>query len=136
MISLSILYFRFKSNHFESGLGFQLGYDSSNVSEWSYSSGECGGNFSAPNGIVTSPSYPHNYPNNANCKYTISQPIDSIIGLKFVFMDTQQSYFSATCNDYLEVRDGISESSPVLEKLCGNELPTPIQSSLNNVMLR
>ena len=136
MISLSILYFRFKSNHFESGLGFQLGYDSSNVSEWSYSSGECGGNFSAPNGIVTSPSYPDNYPNNANCKYFISQPIDTIIGLKFILMDTQKSSFSHSCKDYLEFRDGIFESSPVLEKLCGNELPAPIQSSQNKVMLR
>ncbi len=35
--------------------------------------------------------------------------------------------------DYLEIRDGISDSSPVLKKLCGSNLPTPIKST-NNMM--
>merc|ERR1711879_543538 len=78
---------RFFSNYYESGRGFQLRYESSNVSKWSYNFGACGGNFTTPQGIITSPSYPDNYPDNADCIYTISQPYGVTILLNFLSMD-------------------------------------------------
>ena len=57
--------------------------------KWSYMVDNCGdgGYFSTNGGIITSPSYPDNYPNNANCLYTISQPIGTVILLKFHIWD-------------------------------------------------
>ena len=134
----SLFILRFKSNYFESGMGFHLRYESTDqVPKWTYRMGEpgvCGGTFSLPYGIFTSPSYPHNYPDNADCVYSISQPTGNAITLKFLNFYTQK-YFG-TCYDYLEVRDGPSETSPLLDKLCGSAIPVPIQSNKNQLWLR
>ena len=102
--------------------------------QWSYSRGECGGNFTTPNGLLTSPSYPDNYPNTADCVYTISQPFGTIIALTFHSMDMESHYF---CNyDYLDIRDGTSIDAPVLEKICGTDIPATIKSSQNQVWMK
>ena len=95
----------------------------------------CGGSFRTPNGILTSPSYPLNYPNNAECKYIISQPTGSVILLKFLSMDIE---YDSTCDDdFLEIRDGPLADSPLLDKLCGkNEIPASLQSSHNKLWMR
>ena len=94
-----------------------------------YRIGESGGTFKIQNGILTSPSYPDNYPNNADWVYTISQPTGNIIMLTFHSMDIHSS-------DYLEIRDGSSAASPLLGKIYGNEIPAPIQSSQNQVWIK
>ena len=116
---------RFFSNFFGSGLGFQLRYESSDGSNWSY--GACEGHVSTPQGIITSPLYPDNYPSNANCIYTITQPTGTVILLKFYAMDIHNDY----CHDYLKINDGSSRDSPPIGKLCGSDIPAPIQSSQN-----
>ena len=101
--------------------------------------GQCGGIFATPNGILTSPSYPDNYPSYADCVYTISQPTDTAIVMTFHSMDIEIGFANRvwTCRwDYLEIRDGISAASPLLGKLCGNEIPAPIQSSQNQVWMK
>ena len=124
---------RFFSNSFESALGFQLEYESSDVFQGMINRfDECGlgGYFSTTNGTITSPSYPDNYPGNADCIYTISQPTGTVILLNFLSMDIEDD---STCrHDYLEIRDG----STVLDKLCGNEIPAPIQSSKNQLWMK
>ena len=98
-----------------------------------YRIGECGGNFTTPNGVLTSPAYPDNYPNNADCVYTISHPNDIVV-LTFHSMDIYSSY---SCSfHYLEIRDGSSDASPLLAKLCGNNIPAPIQSTQNQVWIK
>lgn len=52
-----------------------------------YYTGECDGYFTTKNGTITSPSYPQNYPKNADCVYMISQPIGTVILLRFYTMD-------------------------------------------------
>ena len=95
------------------------------------------GSFTAPNGILTSPSYPDNYPDNADCVYTISQPNGTVIILTFHSMEIESRGLSAICqNDYLEIRDGSSAGSPLLQKLCGFQIPAPIQSSQNQVWMK
>ena len=128
------LIFRFSSNHFESGLGFELEYESTNVSQWTYGSGICGGNFTTQNGIFISPSSPDNYPHNTDCIYTISQPNGTVILLNFITMNIESH---STCGfDYLEIRDGPSDDSPFLDKLCGSEIPAPIQSNQNQLWMK
>ena len=126
---------RFTSNAWDSGHGFRIGYESSDVTQWSYNSGACGGSFSTPNGILISPSYPDNYPKNADCVYTISQPNGTAIVLAFHSMDILVES-SGICRHYLEIRDGSSAASPLLGELCGYEIPTPIQSSQNQVWMK
>ena len=140
---------RFHSNHFVDGLGFQLRYESSNVSHWIYNGGGCGHSFTTPNGLLTSPSFPNYYPNNANCHYTITQPIGSGILLSFINMEIK--CIEAENSDYLSIYDNIFDgtttySSPILDKFCSHRItsatqqrtitiPPPIQSSSNHVRI-
>ena len=134
-LSYNSFFHRFASNYWDNGLGFQIGYNSINgTPQMTYRIGECGGSFTTPNGILTSPSYPFNYPYNADCVYTISQPSGTAIVLTFHSMDIENH---STCRwDYLEIRDGSSAASPLLGKLCGTEIPVPIQSTQNQVWMK
>ena len=135
---------RFTSNHFESGMGFEIRYNSTDMAPlMTFRIGECGGNFTTLNGLLTSPSYPNNYPNNAECIYTISTPEGTNINLTKIELDIYEYYdffsFYAddSCDtDYLEIRDGINEEAPLLGKLCGSESSAPIQSSQNHMWMR
>ena len=127
-------FFRFFSNYIASGLGFQLEYESTNVSHWTYNFGACGGAFTTPNGVLTSPSYPGNYPDNADCIYAISQPTGTVILLNFYSMDVGSH--SVCIYDYLEIKDGPLADSPLLDKLCGSEIPASIQSSQNQLWMK
>ena len=107
--------------------------------------GFCGGNFTDANGHFSSPSYPNYYPANTDCTYTISQPTGTVILLNFLSMDTEfydYDYYDDyvhdydECYDYLEIRDGPSKDSPLLDKLCGSDIPAPIQSSLNQLWMK
>ena len=105
--SLSIFFLpRLFSNSFASGDGFQLKYESSNVSHWNYSSGACGGSFSTPNGIITSPSYPgpvprgvDSYGRGIDCGYTISRPAGTVIVLNFLSMNLHKPKISCSHRD-------------------------------------
>ena len=125
---------RFASNNYgDNGLGSQMRYESSDVTQWSYKIGACGGSFATPNGILTSPSYPANYPDNADCVFTISQPTGTVIVMTVHSVDIQSPCFY----DYLEVRDGSSVSSPLIGKLCGSAIPVvPLQSNQNQVWIK
>ena len=91
--------------------------------------GACGGNFTDLIGFLYSPSYPGNYPDNSDCIYTILQPTGTVILLNFLSMNIK-------CYDYLEIRDGPSDVSPLLGELCGSEIPAPIQSSQNQLWMK
>ena len=98
--------------------------------------GNCGGNFTDANGHFSSPSYPNYYPANTYCIYTISQPNGTVILLNFLSMDIQKYWYTDNCYDYLEIRDGPSTASPLLDKLCGSDIPAPIQSNQNQLWMR
>ena len=121
-------------------------------------------------GIMSSPYYPNYYPGKADCVYTISQPVGNVIVLKFLSMDIEWNmvyyhddysddtdglgwtwvefgldyeyqYGNLTCPyDYLEIRDGSSKQSPLIDKYCGDQtfisLPMEIQTTQNNVWMR
>ena len=108
------------------------------MSLWSYNFGACGDSFTTPNGIITSPSYPDNYPDNADCIYSISQLNGTVIMLNLLSMDIEMDIeMHWDCGyDYLEIRDGPSDDSTLLDKLCGSEVPAPIQSSQNQLWMK
>ena len=135
---------RFTSNSFESGLGFQLQYESIEGSpQMAYRIGACGGNVTTPNGLLTSPSYPEHYPRSAQCTYSISLTADTFLSFTILSLDIKYDWgamFDNIDQDYFEIRDGASKGSPLIYKCegCGTESPLPmqIQSTQNNVWMR
>ena len=98
-------------------------------------SGTCGGNFTIPHGILTSPSYPDTYPNKMNCVYAITQPTGTAILLNVITINTERLL------DILEIRDGPSEASPRLAEISGinnrgSGIPTTIRSSQNQLWIK
>lgn len=67
----------------------------------SFSFPGCGGTFTNLTGVITSPKYPSNYPNRADCVYLIQQPEGLRITL--TFQDFQLQEGSNCVFDYLEV---------------------------------
>ena len=49
-----------------------------------FSTAACGGTLTAPEGNITSPSYPDNYPKNKRCIWKITGPKGQRISLKFL----------------------------------------------------
>merc|ERR1711879_35006 len=81
--------------------------------------------FSTTGGVIASPSYPNRYPTNIDCIYTISQPTGTVILLNFLSVDIRcngDKDFRYGTADYLEIRNGPSAESPLLDKICGNEI--------------
>lgn len=128
---------RFSSNYFGNGQGFQVAYESTDVTpEKTYRIGECGGSFYTPNAILTSPLYPYRYPNNSDCIYTISQPTGTVVNITFSAFDVHQFTHLTYVSDYLEIRDGSSEDAPLIGTLYGNTIPAPIQSTQNKMWMK
>ena len=94
--------------------------------------GACGGNFTSHNGLLTSPSYPEEYPLNADCTYIISQPHGTNIELQIKMFDL----YSSDCGqlpdyDYLEIRDGNSDEGHLMGKFCGKKFPSFLKTTRN-----
>ena len=125
---------RFTSDHTNGSRGFKLEYDT--VGEGgTYLLGACGGDFTTPYGLLTSPSYPAIYPNLENCTYIITLPSERYIKLTMLNIDI---HCSSPMLDYLEMRDGYSESSPLMARFCGNgtNIPPFLATSQNFFWMR
>uniref|UniRef100_A0A8C9NK77 Deleted in malignant brain tumors 1 protein n=1 Tax=Serinus canaria TaxID=9135 RepID=A0A8C9NK77_SERCA len=74
-----------------------------------------------PNGEATSPFYPRNYPNNANCVWEIQ--VEKGKCVHFLMEGGR------CLSDYVEIFDGPLHTSPVLGKICSGYYPTYTSSS-------
>ena len=91
---------------------------------------ECGGYYTSLSGNVTSPGFPNNYPNNANCYYEISVPADRRIVFELQFHDLEYRY------DRLQIRQMVSRSNNlVIELTATNNNLRRIISAENILML-
>nr|XP_023695789.1 neuropilin-2-like isoform X1 [Paramormyrops kingsleyae] len=91
--------------------------------------GGCGGQLDASDaGYITSPGYPLEYPAHQNCLWVITAPEPSQrIVLNF---NPHFELEKLDCRyDFIEIRDGNSESADLLGKHCSNIAPPPIVSS-------
>uniref|UniRef100_A0A914XB56 Uncharacterized protein n=1 Tax=Plectus sambesii TaxID=2011161 RepID=A0A914XB56_9BILA len=70
-------------------------------------------NYTSTTGVITSPSFPSSYPNNADCYYYISAPVGSAIQLNFT------TFYTEACCDYLYVFDGPDFNSPLIKRFSG-----------------
>uniref|UniRef100_A0A8C6W9S3 Cubilin n=1 Tax=Nannospalax galili TaxID=1026970 RepID=A0A8C6W9S3_NANGA len=99
----------------------------------------CGGNIyihdAGSAGYVTSPNYPANYPQHAECIWILAAPPGTSIQLQF----EDQFNIGETPNcasSYLQLRDGADSNAPVLSTFCGPSLPRSQMSSREVMYLR
>ncbi|XP_071569184.1 cubilin isoform X2 [Temnothorax nylanderi] len=94
----------------------------------------CGGHYSKENGIIRSPNYPDHYPNKKECVWIIEAQNRHRIILTVNHFELERH---ASCVfDYLEIRNGGYESSPLIGKFCGKNIPTEIPSQANQMYIR
>ncbi|XP_062989331.1 deleted in malignant brain tumors 1 protein-like [Elgaria multicarinata webbii] len=78
----------------------------------------CGGFLPYSNGIIESPFYPSNYPNNADCVWEIQVGSNYLITLAFQSLSLEVcSGYGCSC-DYVEIFDGTLHNSPLLGRIC------------------
>ncbi|KTF87440.1 hypothetical protein cypCar_00025640 [Cyprinus carpio] len=108
--------------------GFSANYVSINAST------DCSEVLRSPTGEFSSPNYPDNYPNNRDCVYKIIVEVNMQIMLNVT--DFELEGFSSCSFDYLEIRDGGYETSPLIGKYCGTNGPPIIVSHSNRLWLK
>ncbi|EDV28197.1 uncharacterized protein TRIADDRAFT_53561 [Trichoplax adhaerens] len=122
------VWIRFNSDRVNTGTGFELEYQQSNQSIVT-----CGGLLTNTTGMILSPNYPNNYPNNVICRWSIRVPSYNHIILTFNSFNLEGG---ANCPaDSLTVMDGTSPFARTLGKFCGSQIPAAVQSSGDQMLL-
>ncbi|XP_068604308.1 cubilin [Brachionichthys hirsutus] len=101
---------------------------------WDGTQTGCGGTLTTASGAFSSPNFPLPYHPNAECYWNIKTSQGNQLLLSFSDFHLESS---STCTfDYLAVYDGDSSSAPELGKFCGNQLPSSINSSGNELYIK
>ncbi|XP_028815099.1 cubilin [Denticeps clupeoides] len=96
---------------------------------------DCSEVFTTPTGELTSPNYPNNYPNSRECIYRIVMELNKQIMLNFTDFDLEGS--PPSCNlDYVEIRDGGYETSPLIGRYCAAQKPPVMISHSNQLWIK
>ncbi|XP_053714419.1 cubilin isoform X1 [Synchiropus splendidus] len=116
----------------DSGLaleGFSASYISINAST------ACSETFNSPTGSFTSPNYPNYYPTNRDCVFKIIVQVNMQIMLNFTDFELEGT--APNCYyDFVEIRDGGYETSPLIGKFCSVQRPPIIVSHSNRLWVR
>ncbi|CAB1312927.1 unnamed protein product [Coregonus sp. 'balchen'] len=89
----------------------------------------CGGHLTAPTGVLLSPGWPGFYKDSLNCEWVIEASKDHAIKISFDRFQTEVNY------DTLEIRDGPSNSSPLIGEYHGTQAPHFLISTSNYMYL-
>lgn len=76
-----------------------------------YVTAPCGGTFSTPQGELTSPDWPKDYPAQAVCTWRIQVPTAKSIHVVFTHFELQAVNLLGNCVDYVEVFSGWNMTS-------------------------
>ncbi|CAH2282322.1 cubilin [Pelobates cultripes] len=94
----------------------------------------CGGTFNNPEGFITSPSWPDAYSESKQCVYIIRQSSSDHINLRFTNLQLESD---GGCSlTYIEIKDGATETAPLINKYCNSSIPTSITSSQNALWIK
>ncbi|NXA48350.1 CDCP2 protein, partial [Nothocercus julius] len=93
----------------------------------------CGGELTALSGEITSPDYPENYPNNAECRWSIRAAVGTSIRL--VFADFQVESDEECSFDYVALFDGATAAAARLGRYCGSNSPPRTVSSGHELLV-
>ena len=97
-------------------------------------SDDCSTYITTASGSIDSLSFPGSYPGNKDCTWLIEVSKDKNIALMFTQFDVCQGSNPAGCkNDYVEVRDGLTDSSPVIGGKYCNQNRTMLITTNKNV---
>eukprot|EP00794_Sanderia_malayensis_P003248 gene3248-3729_t len=94
----------------------------------------CNKNYNSEQGTISSVGYPDAYPASIDCTYVIRTTPGKIVVLSFVGISIQNS--PGCSKDSIEVRDGASSNSRLLNTFCGSNLPGQITSTTNEIYIR
>ncbi|XP_065715198.1 procollagen C-endopeptidase enhancer 1 [Patagioenas fasciata] len=94
----------------------------------------CGGQLRGDSGYVASEGFPHPYPPNSNCTWTITVPEGQVATLWFRVFDLEPD---ARCRfDSVSVFAGLEPAAPLLGRFCGTFRPGPLRAPGNALRLR
>ncbi|XP_041914774.1 bone morphogenetic protein 1-like [Alosa sapidissima] len=119
----SRLWIEFRSSSNWVGKGFAITYEAI-----------CGGEISRNSGQIQSPNYPDDYRPHKVCVWKVTVAEGFHVGLSFQSFEIERH--DSCAYDYLEVRDGHSEASPLLGRFCGYQKPDDIKTSSNQLWLK
>jgi hypothetical protein len=91
----------------------------------------CGGLRTSSAGVISSSNFPHGYPNNSKCIWTIRVSQTNKITLNFTHVNL--SLDQSCDNAYVNIYDGDNTTYPLLERICGWKIPSPVRSSGNTM---
>ncbi|XP_015795561.2 cubilin-like, partial [Tetranychus urticae] len=120
--NLNELIITFKTDSRTNRHGFRANYSSIDAS--------CGGVLRDKNGIITSPSHPNEYAHGKECVWLLSAPKGHVVQLTFTMFNLEGG---RKCSyDYVEVM----EKNMNFGRFCGNQIPSPIQSVDEQLIVR
>ncbi|XP_005387022.1 PREDICTED: cubilin [Chinchilla lanigera] len=96
----------------------------------------CLQDYTVNSGTLTSPNFPSHYPDNYECVYRITVEINQQIALHFTNFSLEDGISGNCITDFVEIRDGGYENSPLVGKYCGSILPPVIISHSNMLWLK
>ncbi|EFN89302.1 Cubilin, partial [Harpegnathos saltator] len=94
----------------------------------------CGGHYMKSTGVIRSPGYPDDYENRKECVWTIEAQARHRIILTVNHFELEDH--SSCIFDYLEIRNGGYETSPLIGRFCGEEIPTEIPSQASQLYIK
>ncbi|XP_060761946.1 neuropilin 1b isoform X2 [Neoarius graeffei] len=119
----NLLLIKFISDYETTGAGFSIRYEVHRAVT------ECSRNFTAFSGLIQTPGFPNEYPNNLECTFIIFAPKMSEIVLEFKSFDMEPAPAGASCRfDYLEIWNGYPTVGPHIGRYCGSSSPGRVVS--------
>ncbi|XP_011344122.1 tolloid-like protein 2 isoform X3 [Ooceraea biroi] len=95
----------------------------------------CGGDVELDSiGHLESPNYPEEYQSSKECVWRLSVPQDYQVALKFESFEIENH--DNCVYDYVEVRDGHNDDSPLIGVYCGYKIPPDIKSTGNRLLVK
>lgn len=93
----------------------------------------CGGVLTGLSGTISSPGYPQEYSNNADCSWAIHVSNTSVVTL--VFLDFQLENNEGCNFDFVALFDGPTVTHRHLGKYCGADKPPHIVTTSNHLLV-
>ncbi|XP_066158935.1 cubilin [Euwallacea fornicatus] len=92
---------------------------------WVSKAPECGGKLDSESGLISSPGYPHSYPNNRDCYWTFEVPLTKRLLFHIYTLNIGNN--TDCSKDYVEFIIETS-SRPIFAKYCNSIIPDPFYS--------
>lgn len=125
------LWFRFKSDLSGGEAGFVANYRTISAGE-----GTCSGTLKDQSGLIYSQNYPYHFPPGQECVWKIQVASDMHVHLYFDTLNFGFKKDGVCENGFLEIYDGLDDSSHKLGTYCGDLIPSKIISRTNQMMIK